>query len=71
MGWEIFDGRRPSNKLRFVPDTIDAKTSSAIAVLKARLVLDRMSDEDRLTAFNHYCKHCGSSNPACHCSNDE
>lgn len=33
--------------------------------------VEMLSDEQRIDLFRRFCKHCGSNNPRCHCSNDE
>jgi hypothetical protein len=34
-------------------------------------ILNKLSDEERLEVFSHFCKYCGCSNPYCQCSNDD
>jgi hypothetical protein len=33
--------------------------------------LNTMTDEERLEIFNHYCKHCGSTNTNCYCARND
>lgn len=37
----------------------------------ARELLKRLTDDERMDLFGDYCKHCGDTNPNCHCWNDE
>jgi len=34
-------------------------------------ILDALSDEQRLTIINRYCKYCGSKDTKCQCWNDD
>lgn len=33
--------------------------------------LKKLSEEDRLEVFSHFCRFCGSDDPRCQCWNDE
>ena len=33
--------------------------------------LNKLTDEERLEIFDHYCKECGKKNPRCQCWNDD
>jgi len=33
--------------------------------------LDKLTDDERLELFRHYCRYCGSVNPQCQCWNDD
>ena len=33
--------------------------------------MERLTDEQRMSVFSAYCKHCGSTDTWCYCSNDE
>ena len=48
----------------YIP-TIDSK------LIEPAKILDSLTDEERLTLFSFYCKHCGCNNPNCQCWNDE
>lgn len=37
----------------------------------AKLILTKLTDDQRLELFSDYCRSCGSDNPKCNCSNDE
>ena len=34
-------------------------------------IINSMSDEQRLSLFQEYCRWCGSGNPRCNCMRDE
>jgi hypothetical protein len=44
-------------------------------LIRARLMLARLADEERLTLINDllegYCRNCGTPDPRCPCANDE
>lgn len=37
----------------------------------AIVLLKKMTDEERKEIFNEFCVFCGSTDPRCHCWNDE
>lgn len=43
--------------------------ASFIPILKHQL--DELTDEQRLSIINNYCKYCGTKILPCHCNNDE
>lgn len=34
-------------------------------------MLKKLTDEQRLTVFGHFCRFCGDKDPRCQCWNDE
>ena len=36
-----------------------------------KLAMDKLTDEERMTIFSNYCKHCGSADLNCQCWNDD
>lgn len=40
-------------------------------ISEVKLILDSLTDEQRLDIILNYCTHCGSTNPDCQCWNDE
>ena len=41
------------------------------ATQNVKILLDNMTDEQRLEIFDNYCKFCGSKNTHCYCQKDE
>lgn len=36
-----------------------------------KALVDKLTDEQRVDLFSHYCHHCGTKQLPCHCMNDE
>lgn len=36
-----------------------------------KLLMDKLSDDERMELMGNYCKNCGDKNPNCQCWNDE
>lgn len=57
------------NKVREILNHVLELTTSPAEFIV--FIMKYMSEDERLEVFSHFCKECGSENPACQCWNDE
>lgn len=52
---------------------MDAKnmTDSEVMVASAMILVDQLTDDERLALFAEYCHGCGRKDPRCQCWNNE
>ena len=62
------DRSEPDMPRQFNVDRSDYQPMSVTALKRE---LDQLTDEERMELFSHYCKHCGTKDIPCCCSNDE